>query len=77
MNDQESVPENDQEPVSDLQPIPEIDFDNFDIDNFDSLPPWERDAHIWKNQQILSIKNENYEQYRNNDTYKIMFNCVK
>ena len=44
------------------QPAPEIDLDNFDIDNFDSLPPWERDAHIWINQQILCIKNENYEQ---------------
>ena len=41
---------------------PEIDLDNFDIDNFDSLPPWERDAHIWINQKILSIKNENYEE---------------
>ena len=44
------------------EPAPEIDLDNFDIDNFDSLPPWERDAHIWINQQILCIKNENYEQ---------------
>ena len=44
------------------QPAPELDLDNFDIDNFDSLPPWETDAHIWINKQILSIKNENYEQ---------------
>ena len=55
---QESVPD----PEPSLQPAPEIDLDNFDIDNFDSLPPWERDAHIWINQQILCIKNENYEQ---------------
>ena len=40
----------------------EIDLDNLDIDNFDALPTWERDAHIWINQQILCIKNENYEQ---------------
>ena len=40
------------------QPAPEIDLDNFDRDNFDSLPPWERAAHIWINQQILSIKNK-------------------
>ena len=57
-NDQESVPK----PEHSLQPTPEIDLDNFDIDNFDSLPPWERDAHIWINQKILSIKNENYEE---------------
>ena len=55
---QESVPD----PEPSLQPAPEIDLDNFDIDNFDSLPPWERDAHIWINQQILCITNENYEQ---------------
>ena len=63
---QESVP--DPEPSKNnldhpkRQPTQEIDLDNFDIDNFDSLPPWERDAHIWINQQILCIKNENYEQ---------------
>ena len=39
MNDQESVPENNQEPVSDLNTFQEIDLDNFDIDNFDSLAP--------------------------------------
>ena len=44
------------------EPTQEIDLDNFNIDNFDDLPTWERDAHIWINQQILSIKNENYEQ---------------
>ena len=57
MNDQESVPENEQEPVSDLKTFQEID-----LDNFDSLAPWERNAHISINQQILSIKNENYQQ---------------
>ena len=54
--EQDPVPENTQEPV------PEIDLDNFDIENFDSLAPWERNAHLWINQQILSIKNENYKQ---------------
>ena len=44
------------------QPAPKIDLDNFDIDNFDALPNWERDALIWINQQILSITNENSEQ---------------
>ena len=44
------------------QPVPEIDLDNFNIDNFDDLPTWERDAHNWINQQILCITNENYEQ---------------
>lgn len=47
---------------SEQDPVPEIDLDNFDIENFDSLAPWERNAHIWINEQILSIKNENYEQ---------------
>ena len=56
MNDQESVPENNQEPVSDLKTFQEIDLDHFDFDNFDSLAPWERNAHIWINQHILSIK---------------------
>ena len=44
------------------EPVPEIDLDNFNIDNFDDLPTWERDAHNWINQQILCITNENYEQ---------------
>ena len=48
------IPEDTQEPYFDL--------DNFDIENFDSLAPWERNAHIWINEQILSIKNENFEQ---------------
>ena len=52
----EQVPANTQEPFQ------EIDLDNFDIENFDSLAPWERNAHLWINEQILSIKNENYEQ---------------
>ena len=58
MNNQESVPE----PEPSLQPTPEIDLDNFDINNFGSLPPWERDAHVWINQHILFITNENYEE---------------
>ena len=44
------------------QPTPEIDLDNFDIDNFDALPTWERDAHIWINHLILCITNKNYVQ---------------
>jgi len=51
----EQVPANTQEPFQ------EIDLDNFDIGNIDSLAPWERNAHLWINEQILSIKNENYE----------------
>jgi len=51
----EQVPANTQEPFQ------EIDLANFDIENFDSLEPWEQNAHIWINQHILSIKNENYE----------------
>ena len=43
------------------EPFQEIDLDNFDIGNIDSLAPWERNAHLWINEQILSIKNENYE----------------
>ena len=54
--EQDPVPENTQDSFH------EIDLDNFDIENFDSLAPWERNAHIWINEQILSIKNENYEQ---------------
>ena len=68
MNEQEPVPENEQEPVPEntQKPSPEnahaLDLDNFDLDNCDALAPWERNAHIWINQQILSITNENYEQ---------------
>ena len=54
--------DSEQDPVPPQEPVPEIDLDNFDIENFDSLAPWERNAHIWINEQILSIKNENYEQ---------------
>ena len=73
-NDQESVPDpglfiskNNLDHPNSLdnpksEPVTEIDLDNFNIDNFDDLPTWERDAHIWINQQILCIKNENYEQ---------------
>ena len=63
---QESVPDPEPSKLSldhpKREPVPEIDLDNFNIDNFDDLPTWERDAHIWINQQILCIKNENYEQ---------------
>ena len=52
----EQVPANTQEPFQ------EIDLDNFDIEHFDSLAPLERNAHLWINEQILSIKNENYKQ---------------
>ena len=68
MNEQEPVPENEQEPVPEntQEPVPEnalaLDLDNFVFDNVDALAPWERNAHIWINQQILSITNENYEQ---------------
>ena len=54
--------DSEQDPVPPQEPVPEIELDNFDIENFDSLAPWERNAHIWINEQILSIKNENYEQ---------------
>ena len=54
--------DSEQDPFPPQEPVPEIDLDNFDIENFDSLAPWERNAHIWINEQILSIKNENYEQ---------------
>jgi hypothetical protein len=45
-------------------PAPEnaIALDNFDLDNSEAMAPWERNAHIWINRQILSITNENYEQ---------------
>jgi hypothetical protein len=68
MNEQEPVPENTQEPFPEntQEPVPEnalaLDLDSFDLDNLDALAPWERNAHIWINQQILSITNENYEQ---------------
>ena len=76
MNEQEPVPENEQEPVPEKpqesapenaqDPAPEnaiaLDLDNFDLDNFDAMAPWERNAHIWINRQFLSITNENYEQ---------------
>jgi hypothetical protein len=68
MNEQEPVPENEQEsvPENTQEPVPEnalaLDLDSFDLDNLDALAPWERNAHIWINQQILSITNENYEQ---------------
>ena len=66
MNEQESVPENEQEsaPENAQDPAPEnaIALDNFDLDNFDAMAPWERNAHIWINRQFLSITNENYEQ---------------
>ena len=68
MNEQEPVPENEQEPVPEnpQEPAPEnalaLDLNNFDLDNFDALAPWERNSHIWINQRILSITNENYEQ---------------
>ena len=71
MNEQESVPENEQEPVPEKpqesapenaqDPAPENAI-ALDLDNFDAMAPWERNAHIWINQQILSITNENYEQ---------------
>ena len=54
--EQDAVPENAQDSFH------EIDLDCFDIENFDSLAPWERNAHLWINDQILSLKNENYEQ---------------
>ena len=50
MYSSEQVPANTQEPFR------EIDLDNFDIGNIDSLAPWERNAHLWINEQILSIK---------------------
>ena len=59
-NEQEPVPENTQEPVPENALA--LDLDNFVFDNVDALAPWERNAHIWINQQILSITNENYEQ---------------
>jgi hypothetical protein len=68
MKEQEPVPENEQEPVPEnpQEPVPDnalaLDLNNFDLDNCDALAPWERNAHIWINQQILSITNENYEQ---------------
>ena len=52
---------NKQDPENTKKPFQEIDLDNFDIGNIDSLAPWERNAHLWINEQILSIKNENYE----------------
>ena len=55
-------PEHDPIQENTQEAVPEIDLDNFDIENFDSLAPWEQNAHIWINQQILSIKNENYDQ---------------
>ena len=68
MKEQEPVPENEQEPVPEnpQEPVPDnavaLDLNNFDLDNCDALAPWERNAHIWINQQILSITNGNYEQ---------------
>ena len=49
-NDQESVPDPEPSKLSldhhKSEPVTEIDLDNFNIDNFDDLPTWERDAHI-------------------------------
>ena len=49
-------PEHDPIPENTQEPVPEIDLDSFDIENFDSLAPWEQNAHIWINEQVLSIK---------------------
>ena len=42
--------------------IQKFDLDHFNIENFDLMSTWERNAHLWIDQQILSIKNENYKE---------------
>ena len=47
MIEQEPVPENEQEPVPEnaQEPVPENAL-ALELDNFDTLAPWERNAHI-------------------------------
>jgi hypothetical protein len=44
------------------EPIQTFDLDHFNIENFDLMSSWEQNAHIWIDQQILTIKNENYKE---------------
>ena len=44
------------------EPVQEFDLDHFKNENFDLMPTWERNAHVWIDQQMLSIKNENYKE---------------
>ena len=55
-------PEHDPIQENTQEAVTEIDLDNFNIENFDSLAAWEQNAHIWIDQQILSIQNANYDQ---------------
>ena len=56
LKEQESVEENEQEAV---RKNTRLHVTEFDLDN---LPYWEREAHVWINDQILSITNENYQE---------------
>ena len=65
LNQQEvSSMEHDTFPDNAQDPAPEnaIALDNFDLDNSEAMPTWERNAHVWIDQQMLSIKNENYKE---------------
>ena len=64
LNEQESVEENEQESVEEneqeaVRKNTRVHVTEFDLDN---LPYWEREAHVWINDQILSITNENYQE---------------
>ena len=66
----DTFPDNRQEPIQTFddtfadrkEPIQTFDLDHFNIENFDLMSSWEQNAHLWIDQQILTIKNENYKE---------------
>ena len=63
LNQQEvSSMEHDTFPDNRQEQVQEFDLDHFKNENFDLMPTWERNAHVWIDQQMLSIKNENYKE---------------
>jgi hypothetical protein len=63
MKEQEPVEENEQETRKNRREhVTEIDLTNLNIENYDELAPWEQNAHIWIDEKICSITNENYQQ---------------
>ena len=57
MNEQEPVPENAQEPVPENALAVELD-------NFDALAPWERNAHIGNSIEILYLSLKSLKMMR-------------
>ena len=66
----DTFPDNRQEPIQTFddtfadrkEPIQTFDLEHCNIENFDLMSSWEQNAHIWIDQQILTIKNENYKE---------------